>query len=130
MKLLNHKNIVQYLGHERIDNDLWIYLEYMDAGNIATILHKYGRLTDSSIKIYAKQILEGLVYLHSENVIHRDIKGANILASNDGTVKLADFGCAKQLEVTLNSLSMEADKENFNRTLKGSVPWMAPEVIK
>ncbi len=72
------------------------------------------------------QILEGLEYLHNNNVIHRDIKGANILVDNDGNVKLTDFGCAKQLEFTVNSLS---NKENFNNTLKGSVPWMAPEVI-
>jgi serine/threonine protein kinase len=70
------------------------------------------------------------VYLHSERVIHRDIKGANILVSTNSQVKLADFGCAKSFEVTLSSLSLESDKENFNRTLKGSVPWMAPEVIK
>ena len=67
--------------------------------------------------------------MHSKNVIHKDIKGANILVSNDGTVKLSDFGCAKQLEMTLNSLSNNSNKESFNKTLKGSVPWMAPEVI-
>lgn len=61
------------------------------------------------------------------NVIHRDLKGANILVNNEGTVKLTDFGCAKQLEITLNSLS---NNDNFNKTLKGSVPWMAPELLQ
>ena len=62
--------------------------------------------------------------------MHKDIKGANILVSNDGTVKLSDFGCAKQLELTLNSLSNNSNKDSVNAALKGSVPWMAPELYE
>jgi mitogen-activated protein kinase kinase kinase len=62
-------------------------------------------------------------------VIHRDVKGANILVSNDGIVKLSDFGCAKQLMVSMNSISTEKESEEFAKSLKGSVPWIAPEVI-
>ena len=79
----------------------------MDAGDIAKILHQYGPLSIESIKKYAIQILNGLVYLHSKDVVHRDIKGANILVSNDGTVKLADFGCAKKIQVKISSISTD-----------------------
>ncbi|KRX07431.1 Protein kinase-like domain [Pseudocohnilembus persalinus] len=124
---VNHKNVVKYYGHEKIEKNLCIYLEYMDAGNIQNIYQKFGALEEENIRLYTRQILQGLAYLHNKNIIHRDIKGANILVDNEGTVKLSDFGCAKQLEITLNSLSA---KEDLNNTLKGSVPWMAPEVVK
>ena len=66
-----------------------------------------------------------MIYLHENKVVHKDIKGANILVDGDGTVKLADFGCSSQFEKTLS---------NFNtflaNSLQGSIPWMAPEVVK
>ena len=94
-------------------------------GNIRGILSKFGPLPEQTIKVYSKQILAGLDFLHSQKVIHKDIKGANILVDAEGTVKLADFGCAGELEKTLS------DIENIvSETLKGSVPWMAPEVVK
>ena len=65
-------------------------------------------------------MLEGLDYLHSQGVIHRDIKGANILTTKDGKVKLADFG----VSTILNS-----DREDKNISLAGTPYWMAPEVI-
>ena len=69
--------------------------------------------------------MEGLKYLHDRNVIHKDIKGANILVDKDGTAKLADFGCSKVLEKTLASMN---DKQE--NALQGSFPWMAPESVK
>lgn len=69
--------------------------------------------------------MSGIEYLHSKGIIHRDIKGANILVTDTGVAKLADFGCSKRL-AGLCTMSLE---ESMN-ILKGSVPWMAPEVIK
>lgn len=77
------------------------------------------------MKVYAKQILAGLIYLHENKVIHKDIKGANILVDGDGTVKLADFGCSSQFEKTLSNFDTF-----LAHSLKGSIPWMAPEVVK
>ena len=85
------------------------------------LLSRYGKFQESLIKIYAKQILEGLEYLHVHNVIHRDIKGANVLVDSNGICKLADFGGAKKIYNDANGI--------FN-SLKGTPYWMAPEVIK
>jgi mitogen-activated protein kinase kinase kinase len=58
--------------------------------------------------------------------VHKDLKGANILLNHNGTVKLTDFGCSKKIEKTLSSCL----SEKFNDAIKGSIPWMAPEIIK
>src|SRR5688572_15017008 len=76
------------------------------------------------IRTYARQILEGLEYLHENGVIHKDIKGANILVSAEGTVKLGDFGCSRSIEKTLTAPM----GDNAENPLMGSLPWMAPEV--
>lgn len=89
-------------------------------------MSKYGPLSEATIKSYAKQLLSGLDYLHENKVIHKDIKGANILVDTDGIVKLSDFGCSKLIEKTLTLYL----KENKNNGIQGSIPWMAPEVIK
>ncbi len=78
------------------------------------------------MRLYAKQLLSGLDYLHDNKIVHKDIKGANILVNTNGIVKLSDFGCSKIMEKTLTLYL----KENKNHGIQGSIPWMAPEVIK
>jgi len=118
-KNLRHPNIVSYLGHDYIDNALYIYLEYVPGGSMASILREFGALDDKPLRSASRGLLEGLVHLHSRHppVVHRDIKGANVLVDLNFRVKLADLGCSKRCDDT-KSL----------RTV-GSVPWMAPEVI-
>jgi serine/threonine protein kinase len=74
---------------------------------------------------FSQHIVAGVDYLHSKGIIHRDIKGANILVSGAGVAKLADFGCSKQLAGMCT-----ASIEESLKAIRGSVPWMAPEVIK
>ncbi|CAM0902180.1 unnamed protein product [Alopecurus aequalis] len=122
LKNLNHKNIVKYLGSLKTKSHLHIILEYVENGSLANIIkpNKFGPFPESLAAVYIAQVLEGLVYLHEQGVIHRDIKGANILTTKEGLVKLADFGVATKLT--------EADVNTHS--VVGTPYWMAPEVIE
>eukprot|EP00667_Euglena_gracilis_P005332 EG_transcript_5366 len=124
MKLFKHENIVRYYGckHDKEHNQLNIFLEYVPGGSLASLVKKFGCLPEDTVRHYTRQILGGLMYLHDNGIVHRDIKGDNILAGDDGTVKLADFGCSKQL----NDL---ANNSHGCSTMVGTPYWMAPEVI-
>lgn len=125
---LRHPNIVQYLGCGSSSEFLNIFLEYVPGGSVQTMLNSYGALPEPLVRSFVRQILHGLSYLHNKDIIHRDIKGANILVDNKGTIKISDFGISKKLEAT-NILN--GANNNKNRpSLQGSVFWMAPEVVK
>ncbi|XP_063942055.1 MAP3K epsilon protein kinase 1-like isoform X6 [Daucus carota subsp. sativus] len=125
LKNLRHKNIVKYLGSSKTKSHLHIILEYVENGSLANIIKptKFGPFPESLVAVYIAQVLEGLVYLHEQGVIHRDIKGANILLTKEGLVKLADFGVATKLT--------EADASTTDaHCVVGTPYWMAPEVIE
>lgn len=116
---LRHPHIVSCLGHERVEDRLCIFLEYVPGGSIAGVLKEFGPLVGKPLHMAVNGSLDGLHYLHTHNppVVHRDIKGANILVDLKFKVMLADFGCSKR----------NTDTKSF--TTIGSIPWMAPEVI-
>ncbi|XP_047078099.1 mitogen-activated protein kinase kinase kinase 1-like [Lolium rigidum] len=115
---LEHDNIVQYYGTDKEDGKFYIFLELVTQGSLAALYQKYC-LQDSQVSAYTRQILNGLNYLHQRNVLHRDIKCANLLVDANGLVKLADFGLAKEMSILSQA-----------RSSKGTVYWMAPEVAK
>jgi serine/threonine protein kinase len=78
-------------------------MEQMSGGSIHSMLQKFGPLPEPVVQKYTRQLLAGLEYLHEQRVIHRDVKGANILVDNSGQVKLADFGASTKVEATLSS---------------------------
>eukprot|EP00804_Cyclotella_cryptica_P001936 CCRYP_007376-RA/>CCRYP_007376-RA protein AED:0.03 eAED:0.03 QI:116/1/1/1/1/1/5/37/1180 len=128
MRSLKHPNIVRYLGAE-VDtskNILNIFQEWVPGGSVSSLLKKFGPFSFAVIKSYATQILRGLEYLHSHHIIHRDIKGGNILVSNDGCVKLADFGASKRVE----AFGIDPDKMMEELTVRGTPYFMAPEVFE
>ncbi len=125
---LQHPNIVQYLGCSNSTDYLNIFLEYVPGGSVQTMLNSYGALREPLVRSFVRQIVTGLAYLHGKDIIHRDIKGANILVDNKGGIKISDFGISKKIEA---SNLLGAAGSNKNRpSLQGSVFWMAPEVVK
>lgn len=76
---------------------------FCENGSLQTICKKFGKFPENLVAVYISQVLEGLVYLHEQGVIHRDIKGANILTNKDGCVKLADFGVASKTTAATNN---------------------------
>ncbi|GKE10588.1 mitogen-activated protein kinase kinase kinase NPK1, partial [Tanacetum coccineum] len=121
LKNLSHPNIVRYLGTAREEESLNIFLEFVPGGSISSLLGKFGSFPESVIRMYTKQILLGLEYLHKNGIMHRDIKGANILVDNKGRIKLADFGASKKV--------VELATMTGAKSMKGTPYWMAPEVI-
>ncbi|KAJ7552755.1 hypothetical protein O6H91_06G069400 [Diphasiastrum complanatum] len=112
---LEHNNIVKYLGSESDENKIYIFLELITKGPLSE-LHEGIPFEYSQIRSFTRQILNGLKYLHDRNVAHRDLKCDNILMHENGTVKLADYGIAKQLR-----------KLNPVNSRKGGAHWLAPE---
>lgn len=125
---LRHANIVQYLGCSSSSEHLNIFLEYVPGGSVQTMLNSYGALPEPLVRSFVRQILNGLSYLHNQDIIHRDIKGANILVDNKGTIKISDFGISKKLEAS--NILNGANNNKHRPSLQGSVFWMAPEVVK
>ncbi|XP_031270168.1 mitogen-activated protein kinase kinase kinase 2-like isoform X2 [Pistacia vera] len=121
LKDLSHPNIVRYLGTAREEESLNILLEFVPGGSISSLLGKFGSFPEAVIRTYTKQLLLGLEYLHKNGIMHRDIKGANILVDNKGCIKLADFGASKQV--------VELATVSGAKSMKGTPYWMAPEVI-
>ena len=122
MQHLEHPNIVQYLGCERKEFSISIFLEYIPGGSIGSCLRKHGRFDESLVSSMTRQTLAGLAYLHQEGVLHRDLKADNILLDTDGTCKISDFGISKKTDNIYGN--------DVANTMQGSVFWMAPEVIR
>lgn len=121
MKDLDHLNIVQYLGFEIREDVYNLFLEYVPGGSVKTILDHFGRFPEPIIRDLNAQVLDGLAYLHSQGILHRDLKADNLLLDTDGTVKISDFGISKR--------SRDIYSNNAEMSMQGTIFWMAPEVI-
>ncbi|KAG9510869.1 Mitogen-activated protein kinase kinase kinase kinase 2 [Fragariocoptes setiger] len=118
MKSCRHPNIVAFYGSYFRKDRLWICMEYCGGGSLQDIYHVTGPLSEPQIALVCRETLKGLHYLHALGKMHRDIKGANILLTTIGEVKLADFGVAAQVTATIRK----------RKSFIGSPYWMAPEV--
>ncbi|KAI0828348.1 kinase [Trametes gibbosa] len=143
MEMLHHPNVVEYYGIEVHRDKVYIFEEYCQGGSLAALL-EHGRIEDENIlQVYTLQMLEGLAYLHSQGVLHRDIKPDNILLDHMGVIKYVDFGAAKILAKNHRTLQRtrrgsEAPTPdptsgsfgNLNNSLTGTPMYMSPEVIR
>ena len=111
-------NVTHYYGSYLKNTSLWIIMEYCAGGSLRSLL-RIGRIEEKYIGVIMRELLVALKGIHKENIIHRDIKAANVLISNDGSVKLCDFGVAAQL----------TQARVRRQTMAGTPYWMAPEVI-
>ncbi|KAJ3045028.1 hypothetical protein HDV00_012450 [Rhizophlyctis rosea] len=124
LKDLNHENIVRYLGYDVQGNMINVFLEYVSGGSVASSIARMGKFEEGLVRSVTCQVLSGLEYLHERSIIHRDIKGGNILLDENGVAKISDFGISKKNEYKM------AYRYNSRMSIQGSVYWMAPEVIK
>lgn len=123
LQSLKHPNIVGFLGVQQHEGAVNLFLELVSGGSLAANLAQFGPFPESVVRRYGRQLLQALAYLHQRNVLHRDIKGNNVMVCpGSGTIKLIDFGCA-----TFEPSS--ADCEALVASARGTPYWMAPEVI-
>jgi serine/threonine protein kinase len=141
MSTLRHDHIIRYYYAELDTQEKCVnlWMEFMHGGSLSALSQKLDdRLNESCARRYVRQIVKGLAFLHEHHVIHRDIKGDNILIESEGVVKLADFGSAKYVEggVTMNRygagmsiMSGGATYRGATDSIVGTPLWMAPEVV-
>lgn len=121
MKQCRSPYIISYYGSYFKDNELWIVMEFCGAGSVNDLMRVLDKcLNEEQLAVVLKDSLQGLEYLHSMRKLHRDVKAGNILLTEDGTGKLADFGVSGQL----------SDNMAKRQTVIGTPFWMAPEVIQ
>ena len=128
MRRVRHDNVCEFLGcaYDKQEQKLSLFMELVTGGTMTSLVKRFKPLPRPVARSWAKQLLVGLDFLHENHIMHRDIKGENVLVDInsktpvDAQIKLADFGAAKRL----------SDAVGHNRTVVGTPYWMAPEVVK
>ncbi|KAI8826612.1 kinase-like domain-containing protein [Fimicolochytrium jonesii] len=120
LKQCSHRNCLQYYGCVPVGEAMWILTDYCAAGSVSDCMELTERtMTERQLGIILASALEGLEFLHGRGVVHRDLKCANILLTDNGEVKIADFGVSERLTVAIGA----------RKTVVGTPYWMSPEVI-
>ncbi|KAF2354277.1 Protein kinase domain [Trinorchestia longiramus] len=125
MSQLRHRNIVRLIGSVRHATSFCVFTEWMPGGSVFAMLERYGAFSELVILRYVRQVLLGLDYLHDNMILHRDLKGANLLIDSTGNwLRIGDFGTAARLA------SKSTVTGEFQGQLLGTLAFMAPEVLR
>lgn len=118
-----HSNLLSYINlqFESNGNILALLTEFVEKGNLKSIIYSYGVITEDKAFKYMLDILNGIEFLHSKSIVHRDLKCENLLLSVDGTIKISDF------ENILNFKKLSNSKQTWS--LQGSIPWLSPDIV-
>ncbi|CAG9859253.1 unnamed protein product [Phyllotreta striolata] len=119
----NHANVVDFYGIFKKNNEIWFVLEPCDGGSVIDLVKrlfaKNRRMVEEHIAYVIKETLRGLIHLHENKIVHRDVKGSNILLTKEGEIKLSDFGLSK----------IRSSSDERMSVILGSPSWMAPELV-
>ncbi|KAL0082583.1 kinase-like domain-containing protein [Phycomyces blakesleeanus] len=122
LKALSHTNVIQYIGFIKTQNHMNIILEYAENGSLMSTLKAFGAFPEKLVASFSIKLLNGLEYLHANEVVHCDLKAANILTTKTGDVKLTDFGISLNLKIKCADAGAVSGTPNWSR--------LAPEVIE
>mmetsp|Transcript_19147 Transcript_19147/g.43938 ORF Transcript_19147/g.43938 Transcript_19147/m.43938 type:complete len:886 (-) Transcript_19147:264-2921(-) len=118
LQRLAHPNIVKYRGANIIKDQLYLLMEYCQAGSLSNLLDVAGKLEEEVIRAFTRDLTEGLSYLHRHGMMHRDVKSGNCLISREGIMKLADFGASLNV------------RDVYRGDLQGTPGYIAPELLR
>ncbi|PAA72323.1 hypothetical protein BOX15_Mlig031982g1 [Macrostomum lignano] len=118
LRAIEHRRIVKYFDCRREPNRLCIFMEFMPENSLRHYIRARGPLNEKAAMRFTRMVMEGLHFLHSRDIIHRDVKAANILKDSHGKVKLSDFGAAKRIQ-----------EIGTSHSVTGTVFYMSPEMI-
>eukprot|EP00826_Nyctotherus_ovalis_P037245 TRINITY_DN3385_c0_g1_i17.p1 TRINITY_DN3385_c0_g1~~TRINITY_DN3385_c0_g1_i17.p1 ORF type:complete len:381 (-),score=125.95 TRINITY_DN3385_c0_g1_i17:132-1274(-) len=107
LRALSHPNVVKYIDTVYYKEMMDVLMEYAPAGSMKAVVQNFGALNEKVTRLYTKQILTGLTFLHSKGIIHNDLKASNVLVDNEAIVKLTDFGFSDDL---IKKLKTESEK--------------------
>jgi serine/threonine protein kinase len=122
MKTSDHPNIVRFIDSYRVEDIIWVVMEFVGGGSLLEIVEMFQtlRMSESQVAYVTRECVKALNYIHGMGRLHRDIKSNNILLTSNGHVKITDFGFAAQL----------TEEKQQRNTILGTAYWMAPELIK
>src|SRR6516225_1393877 len=126
---LSHPNICTIYQLGRLDDGFYIVMELVE-GQPLSEMARATRLSTEAVIRYGVQIADALAHAHDRQIVHRDLKGANVIISHDGRVKVLDFGLARRLnEATIDAMTRSQASIERDRSIVGTLPYMAPEVL-
>ncbi|KAJ6594237.1 kinase-like domain-containing protein [Mycena capillaripes] len=115
--MVNHEHVVKFLGFKELisHTHCWVFTEYASGGTLDGMVESLGALQETVVVSLTRQVVDGLVYLHDLDMIHGDIRGANLVVSLDGCVKITDLGWTKDLQYTVR--------------VGSPIYWLSPEMV-